>query len=639
MSVIDLSRLNEPEERLRLFTEQVPVRACATDRELRVVWDLGAGFPESPGPMGKTVAELFAESPDRDRVLQACRRALAGDPSKLEIDDGKDAAFLQLEPFRDRAGNVVGVLGLAYDITERVRAEKGLRKAERLLVEAEKLGHTGGWEYDLVSREIFKTDENQRLFFGDDRSRGAQLEDYVEAVHPDDRPRVLQRCQQLLDGTGPPDAEYRVVWPDGSVHVLFGLATVIRDAAARPVRVYGTNADITERKRTEDELNRRAQQQAVMAQLSFSALKGDGLQRLFENAANLIARTLGVEYGAVLEWFPEKEVMEFRARAGLWSEDVIRRVTVATAPGFMAWFFLHSQVPIVVEDLLRETRFAPCELLLEHGVKSGIAVPIAGKQRPFGVLEANATQLRTFSEDEVSFVWSVANLLGTAIEQSRAAGELRENREQLQALSRKLIEAQEAERRAVARELHDDFGQMLTAIKLDLMRRDRGDAETIALVDGAIGRVRELAHDLRPPMLDELGLPASLRWYVEREARRAGLDLRLLIDMPETRPAPTVETTCFRVAQEAFTNLIRHAQARRVDVELGVAAGALQLVVRDDGRGFDLAAAGRRAAQGESLGLLSMQERVALAGGELKIDSAPGHGTTVRARFLLQTHP
>jgi signal transduction histidine kinase len=200
-----------------------------------------------------------------------------------------------------------------------------------------------------------------------------------------------------------------------------------------------------------------------------------------------------------------------------------------------------------------------------------------------------------------------------------------------------LIQAQEAERRSISNELHDDLGQMLFALKLNLEKNGSGDRDSIGLVDGAIARMRELAQDLRPPLLDELGLEASLRWYVEREAKRAGLASRLAFTPLGQRAPAAVETTCFRVAQEALTNVIRHAQARAVDVELRQVdgGGALQLIVRDDGRGFDVPAARRRAVNGGSQGLLSMQERVALAGGELQIDSAPGRGTTIRARLPL----
>src|SRR4029077_3195436 len=132
-AMIDISRLKETESRLRLFTEQIPARACVTDRDLRGVWDAGAAFSDSPSAVGKTVAELFAQSPDLERVLDGCRRALGGELSKLEIDDGMAAAQLQLVPFRDPAGNVTGVVGIAFDITERVRSEEQVRAGQRLL--------------------------------------------------------------------------------------------------------------------------------------------------------------------------------------------------------------------------------------------------------------------------------------------------------------------------------------------------------------------------------------------------------------------------------------------------------------------------------------------------------------------------
>jgi len=593
-AMIDISRLKDAETRLRLFTEQIPARACVTDRDLRVVWDAGAAFPGSASAVGKTVPELFEHSPDRERVLEGCRRALAGESSKLDIDDGTSTARLDLEPFRDPAGAIVGLVGIAFDttervrseeqvregqrllqrvletlpvgvivmnragdivmhnaattriwgativsgqerwirskgfwhgtgqpiiaddwashhaldegkttrdelidietfdgkrktienyaapildedgvitgavvvnedVTERVRAEEALRNTERLLVDAEKLGRTGSWEQDLVSGQIFQTDANRRLFFGRALSDAAQFEDYLAAIHPDDRERVISARNQFLAGTGSGDIEFRVIWPDESVHWIFGRATIVRDQAGQPVREYGTNADITERKRAEEELGRRAQQ--------------------------------------------------------------------------------------------------------------------------------------------------------------------------LEALSRQLIEAQETERRAVARELHDDFGQVLTALRLNLQRLEFDASESVDLVDGAIARMRDLAQALRPPLLDELGLEEALRWYVAHEAKRAGLAFHLAIAPLGHRPPPAVEMTCFRVAQEALTNVIRHAQAHLVEVELSNADHTLQLVVHDDGRGFDVAAARKRAIEGESQGLLSMQERVTLAGGTLDIDSAAGRGTSVRVHL------
>jgi signal transduction histidine kinase len=218
-------------------------------------------------------------------------------------------------------------------------------------------------------------------------------------------------------------------------------------------------------------------------------------------------------------------------------------------------------------------------------------------------------------------------------ERERAETELRGQREQLAALSRRLIEAQEAERRSIARELHDDFGQVLTALRLNLQKNGADPRESIELVDQAIGRMRDLALDLRPAILDDLGLAPALRWYGAREAQRAGLDFRLSIAELDERLPPPVEITCFRLVQEALTNVVRHAQARSVTVTLTTVPDEVRLDVSDDGQGFELAEAHRRAAAGKSQGLIGMQERVSLAGGELAIDAAPGRGTTIRARF------
>ena len=518
----------------------------------------------------------------------ASRRALARGETSLnelidiETFDGRRKIMQNsAAPIRDERQAIIGAVIVNEDVTDRVLAEEALRKNRQLLLEAETLGHTGSWELDVETGAVVNTAENLRLFFGDDRTKGASLDDFANAVHPDDREWVMKRREQLMANDRSPDIEYRVIWPDGSVHVIFGRATVVRDAAGKPIRVYGTNADVTERKRAEQELRRHAKQQAAIAKLSLLAMRGDSLQAVFDEAVQLLTGTLEVERGMILEALPDGS-LAFRAGVGV-SKDA----------DFTSW-------------------------------------PIPGRERPFGVLGAHSTKQRAFSEDEVSFAASVANLLGTAIEQRRAAAEVAEKREQLQALSRELIEAQEAERRAVARELHDDFGQVLTAIKLNLMRRGDGQGESIALVDGAIARMRDLAQDLRPPLLDELGLPASLRWYVQREATRAGLEWAVDLGTFERRPSSSVETTSFRVAQEALTNVIRHAGATRVDVELRIAGDRLELRVRDDGTGFDVNSARKRAARGGSQGLLSMHERVALAGGELSIESSAA-GTSVRA--------
>jgi len=159
--------------------------------------------------------------------------------------------------------------------------------------------------------------------------------------------------------------------------------------------------------------------------------------------------------------------------------------------------------------------------------------------------------------------------------------------------------------------------------------------ESIAIVDHTLQQVRTLSVDLRPSLLDDLGLVVALEWYVDRQAQRVGFVGHCLADPPDLRADPTIETVCFRVVQEALTNIARHAQATEVWVDSRRREQTLFLLIRDNGIGFDVPAARERVIHGASFGLLGMQERVELAGGQFEIRSTAGHGTEIHVRFPL----
>jgi PAS domain S-box-containing protein len=226
----------------------------------------------------------------------------------------------------------------------------------------------------------------------------------------------------------------------------------------------------------------------------------------------------------------------------------------------------------------------------------------------------------------------------------RVEAELRESASQLRALSRRVLEAQETERRRVAIELHDELGQSLTAIKINLQANARFkdhspeelNTENIRIVEHALQQVRHLALALRPSMLDDLGLVPALRWMAQQTAERSGFTTHFVATELQSRLSPEIETACFRVVQEALTNIARHGQAKEVEIALHLDGNALVLSVTDDGCGFDLAAIQARALAGGSIGVLGMQERAMLIGGHLDIESTPGHGSTVRLRCPLR---
>jgi signal transduction histidine kinase len=220
---------------------------------------------------------------------------------------------------------------------------------------------------------------------------------------------------------------------------------------------------------------------------------------------------------------------------------------------------------------------------------------------------------------------------------------LEEANRQLQTLSKRVLSIQEEERRAISRELHDDAGQSLAALKIGLHRLAQSPApdrsllsECIDTAEQVIDKLRRMAQELRPPQLDQFGLAEALRWLAERQSRATGIEIACEFrGAGERRHPPLLESACYRIAQEAISNATRHARARRIVVGVEGDKRLLKLAISDDGEGFDEPAARRRAAFGGSIGLISMEERALLAGGRLKIRTVAGRGTTISAQFPL----
>jgi PAS domain S-box-containing protein len=228
-------------------------------------------------------------------------------------------------------------------------------------------------------------------------------------------------------------------------------------------------------------------------------------------------------------------------------------------------------------------------------------------------------------------------------ERENLIGQLNAAQEQQQLLSARLLGAVENERRVIARELHDEVGQALTALKINLQTVQRTHtngldlAECIAMVETTLQQVRTISLNLPPTVLEDLGLAPALRWLLDRLGREAGFSTAFTSSLEDARLEPQVEIACFRLAQEALTNVMRHAHAHKVKVDLAQNGQTLHLTVEDDGDGFDVEQASMRAWQGNSLGLIGMQERVVLVHGRMEIESTQGKGTRIHASFPLNS--
>jgi two-component system sensor histidine kinase UhpB len=237
------------------------------------------------------------------------------------------------------------------------------------------------------------------------------------------------------------------------------------------------------------------------------------------------------------------------------------------------------------------------------------------------------------------------------VEKERLFEAISQQREQLRALNQKLTEVQEAERKQLARELHDEMGQALTAISINLAAiaqeipsecapdiQERLN-EAKALADQTLEQVRELSFNLRPATLDDLGLVPTLRWYIKQCAKRANIQIELEVSGLKDRLPARIETTLYRLFQEALTNVTRHAQATTVRLALRRRRASVIAQIKDDGRGFDVAQVLDREVMKDGTGLLGMRERVGLLDGVFKIQSEPGSGTQVSIEIPLKDPP
>ena len=275
----------------------------------------------------------------------------------------------------------------------------------------------------------------------------------------------------------------------------------------------------------------------------------------------------------------------------------------------------------------------------EH-VRNWLGVPLVAGGKVIGLYSMDKVEPGFFKPEHARLAETLAARAASAIQNAQLF-------EESQHYVRRLIEAQEEERQRIARELHDQIGQVLTAVKINLHNvQDVCDTleatsyieDNISVIDEALRQVRNLSIDLRPPLLDDIGLVTALRWYVERQAKRASIRAEVVIELPDQneRFSRELETACFRIAQEAMTNVVRHARAKRVLLLLQKNRKELILLITDDGVGFDLTALRARAPRASTLGLIGMQERAHAVGGDIEITSAPKKGTQIRVTFALK---
>ncbi|GAB4533851.1 MAG: hypothetical protein Fur0018_23500 [Anaerolineales bacterium] len=487
------------------------------------------------------------------------------------------------------------ILIVGMDITERLAAEAALRESEqryRLLVDFAPYGiavHQDG-------RVVFVNPAGARLIGAESPEQVVGMS-ITEIIAPENLEAAKERIQRMLQGE-------RGLYPTEDVYLRLDGSRILVEVIAAPFTFNERPAvqvivqDIT------------ARQQAEQALKESEAR----YRQLFEDAAD-----------GLLVLDAENNIL-----------DLNERICQLLGYDREALRSINAVALLYPEDLAAKDHAAAYQALM----------------RGETILSTYRLRKRdgTYLPTELSTKWlggnRFLNIVRDISERLRSAAELEESRRRLRELARYLQTARENERKAIAREIHDDLGQRLTGLKIETVRlagllpEERLDlaaraARMSIFIDETIDRVRNLSSRLRPGLLDDLGLIPALEWLGEDFSARTGIACELRL--PEGDPVipPEIATDTYRICQEALTNVVRHARASRVLIGLAIEPDGLHLMVQDDGRGIST-----DGLQGsDSLGLLGMQERALQWNGTISFDGEPGQGTTVRLHIPLDVQP
>jgi PAS domain S-box-containing protein len=429
---------------------------------------------------------------------------------------------------------------------------------------------------------------NQRWLDYTGLSFEEEIQEPMRAMHPEDIPRVMEKWQAQMAAGESFEHELRLRQANGEYRWFLVRTVPLRDSRRNIVKWYGCSIDIQDRKRAEDDLKRQK----------------EILQKIFDNVPAMI---------------------------GFVGPDGTLELANAEWERTLGW---------TLDEILGQNVNVFVELYPDPVYRQEVLNFVFNSNADWADFRTTVRDGRVIDTSWANVHLSDGTTIGIGRDISdfkRAEEALQKSRDQLRALAARVQNVREEERTRVAREIHDELGQALTAIKIDLSslshdlpaEKIRQSESILKLVDETIQSMRRISTELRPPILDAVGLVAAVEWAAGEFAARTGIKCKL--DLPQDDVVIDEEraTALFRIFQETLTNVARHANASEVSVRLADEDDNLTLEVRDNGTGVSE----ERLAAGTSLGILGMRERALLLGGEFIIAGTLGAGTTVRVRI------
>jgi PAS domain S-box-containing protein len=497
-------------------------------------------------------------------------------------------------------------------------AYRDVRESEKRLAQAQRVARLGYWERDVETFEVAYSEETYRIFGLSSGLHTLEPARLAERLHPQDRHIMLEAYEQAVAGGPRYDVDYRVLLPDGVVRYVHSEADVIWDADGRPLRMFGTMQDVTER----TELTR---EQEALRRVATLIARGVAPEQLLAAVAEEAGRVLASAEMSIIGRYTADRKIEF---VGGWAPTgepawVGERATLG---GHNVSTLVYETAETARVDHLEDEATPVTAIARGNRARSSAGAPIEVEGRLWGVIIVASSRDEGLPAGIERRLAAFTELVATAIANTQA-------REELAASRARLVAAADETRRRIVRDLHDGAQNRLvqTIMTLNLAQhaQDRGDHETArTLFAEALGHaeqanveLRDLAQGILPSVLARGGLAASVEELVER------LRLPVTIDVTPDRFRPEIEANAYFVVAEALTNLAKHSHARSAMVAGWVEDNQLHVDVSDDGVG---------GARPEGGGLRGLADRVAAVGGSMRIDSPSGGGTRIAATLPLE---